>query len=305
MGNSRFLKILVAVGLVVFATDCSMTSTAGSTSPNATAEQLAANDLAMSVTDPTTGTTQEITDLGSCIFGAWGLNPVPWSLFRAPNFALYLYNDGFLSKKLVWNQNAYELNESRSVTAGPISGTTTIAITIAFFTSTDASGTGVQIAPLTSGTTPFSSIHSLTYSRQLQGSFSNSTAGVQRQLTSKSNFTVTNLTVGSSSPGFTLSGGRTDTFNNTYSNGTTVTGSSTETISTPIVVTAVMQSNGSYLVSATGVIQVAYQATITPAGGKSSTVSETATITLNGQETVYIDMGGRHIGVDMTTGAIE
>jgi predicted glycosyltransferase len=86
-----------------------MTSTSTNDTPNATAEQLAVKDLAMSVTDPTTGATQEITDLGSCFFGAWGLNPMPWSLFRTTNFALYLYNDGFLNKKLVWKLSLQRL----------------------------------------------------------------------------------------------------------------------------------------------------------------------------------------------------
>ena len=113
------------------------------------------------------------------------------------------------------------------------------------------------------------------------------------------------LTVGGSSPGFTVSGERADTFNNSYSDGTAISGSLTEAVSTPVVVTAVLQSNGSYLVSDTGTIQVAYQATITQANGKSSAISDAATITLNGQETVHVDMGGIHISVDMTTGKTE
>lgn len=310
MGKVSLLRILAVAALVVLATGCSIPGTSTNTT-NATAVQIAAKDLAMSIADPTTGTTQEITDLGSCFFGAWGLNPVPWSLFRASNFALYLYSDGFLSKKLVWNStnNDYEFTESRTVTAGPISGTAkTLTIAVAFFTSTDASGTGVQIDPLTPDTTPFSSIHSITYSRQLQSNFTNSTTGVQRQLSSTTSFTVTNLTVTGSTPGFSVTGTRTDNFTDTYSNGTTVKGSFTETIgssATPIVVTAVLQSNGSYLVTATGTIQVAYTATITQANGTTSTVSNTSTITLNGKETVYINMNGTRCSVDMTTGETE
>jgi formate-dependent phosphoribosylglycinamide formyltransferase (GAR transformylase) len=102
-----------------------------------------------------------------------------------------------------------------------------------------------------------------------------------------------------------VSGERADTFNNSYSDGTAISGSLTEAVSTPVVVTAVLQSNGSYLVSDTGTIQVAYQATITQANGKSSAISDAATITLNGQETVHVDMGGIHISVDMTTGKTE
>jgi len=307
MKQARLPKFLTGTAIIAFAVGCSMTGTS-TTTANITAEQIAAKDLAMSVADPTTGTTQEITDLGSCVFGAWGLNPLPWSLFRASNFALYLYNDGFLSKKLEWNpaKSDYELTESRSVTAGPISGTAkTLSIAVAFFTSTDASGTGVQIAPLTVGATPFSNIHSLTYYRQLQGTFTNSFSNVARQLNSTSSFTVTNLTVGGSSPGFTVGGTRTDTFQNIYADGNTVKGSFTETITTPVVVSAALQSNGSYMVTATGVIQVAYMATIIQANGTTSTVSKTSTITLNGEETVYINMDVTRIGVDLTTGETE
>jgi len=67
------------------------------------------------------------------------------------------------------------------------------------------------------------------------------------------------------SPEFTVSGERASTFDNSYS---------------AINRTAALQSNNSCLVSGTGAIQVAYHATITHANGKSSTVSENATITL-------------------------
>ena len=70
------------------------------------------------------------------------------------------------------------------------------------------------------------------------------------------------------SPGFTVSGERANTFDNNYFAGTAINR------------TAALQSNNSCLVSGTGAIQVAYHATITHANGKSSTVSENATITL-------------------------
>jgi hypothetical protein len=70
-------------------------------------------------------------------------------------------------------------------------------------------------------------------------------------------------------------------------------------------VTAVQQGNGVYLVSITGTIQVAYDATITQSNGTTSMVSKSATITLNGQETVGVDLDGRQIRADMTTGQTE
>jgi hypothetical protein len=288
MRKAGLLRVLTVTAVVVLATGC-----ANVTGTSTDTDEIAAKDLAMSVADPTTGTTQEMTDIGSCVFGVWGAGPRPWSLFRASNFALYLWNGNF-----TWNStnNDYQLNEKSSAA--------TISIAIAFFTSRDASGTGVEVAPLTTGATPFSSIHSMTYNRQIQGNFTNSFSHIQRQLNSTSTFTVTDLTMNGSSPGFTVNGTRTDNFTNKYTNGATVTGSLTENINN-VVVTAALQSGGSYLVTATGTIQVDYSATITRANGTTVTVSHTATITLNGQETVYVNMDGALCKVDMTTGETE
>ena len=111
--------------------------------------------------------------------------------------------------------------------------------------------------------------------------------------------------VDSPSAGFTVNGGKTGTFTNVHPDGTKVEGTITEEITTPAVVTAVLQEDGSWLVSATGVIQVDYTATITRLDGTTETISRTATITLDGERIIYIRMGRRHFRVDMTTGEME
>jgi len=289
-------RLLTAAGVALLAAGCAMTGT--STNMN----QVAARDLAVSVSDPTSGTTEEITDLGSFLFteAAGGR---PWALFHAADFALFL-TDGALANQLAWSSmnNDYELTRNRSVTAGSISGMADVTIAVAFFTSTDASGTGVQITPLTSGaSTSFSGIHSLTYHRQMSGSFSNTASGLKRQLTSTSSFTVTNVNEPS---GFTINGTKTVSFDHTYPDGKTISGTINENV-TNVVVTAVLQGDGTYLVTATGTIMVDYSATITQANGTTTQVSKTATITLNGQRIVHVDMDGTDVDVDMTTGEAE
>ncbi len=293
----RALAGAVAASAVLMAAGC---ANVGTTSVNV--NQIAARDLAASVTDPTTGTTEEMTDLGSFLFPE-ALGGQPWSLFHASDFALFL-TDGVLSQAFLWNAaNAdYELSETRTISAGPITGTAAVTIAVAFFTSTDASGTGEQIAPLTSGAAPFSGVHSLTYNRQISGTFKNSLSGVGRQHSSKSAYTVTGLN--GATPGFTITGMKTVSFTDSYPDGKSIAGTITETVNN-VAVTAVLQSDGSYLVTATGTILADYSATITDANGTTTQVSRTATITLNGQQTVHIDMDGTEVDADLSTGEIE
>ncbi len=264
--------------------------------------QTAARDLAMSVADPATGTTEEMVDLGSFLFTE-AMGGQPWALLNASDFALFL-TDGALAGKLEWNatNGDYELTETRNVTAGSTTGTANVAIAVAFFTTAEPGVTGVPVAPLTSGGTAFSSILSLTYRRQLTGSFANGISGVQRQHSSTSSFTVTGLN--GATPGFTINGTKSVTFANTYADGRTVSGTLSENV-TNVALTATQQSNGSWLLSATGTITVAYSATITQANGTTTQVNRTATITLNGQQTVHVEMDGTEVDADMTTGETE
>jgi len=301
MTNARSIKILGAAALALLTAGCSLT-------PGPSINQIAARDLAASVADPTTGTLQEVTDLGFAFFGVWGLGPQPWSLFRASDFALYLA-EGLLSSQLAWSSpnSDYELALSRTFTAGEVTGTATVNLSIAFLESTNGTGMGVKVDPLTSGTTPLSSIHSIVYNRQIQADFTNTISHAERKTNSSSSFLVTSLTIGGPNPGFTLSGSKTTNFTHLYADGTSITGSLSQTIptSSPIVVTAALQSDGTYLVSATGQITVSYNATITKADGTTQTVSRTATVTLNGQQIVRVDVDGTEVDVDITTGDIE
>ena len=92
--------------------------------------QMAARDMALSVADPSSGTTQELTDLGAFLFAtgaAAGLGSAPWSLFHAGDFGLY-FTEGIESGKFVWSPTAndYELTETRVITVGSISGSADI-----------------------------------------------------------------------------------------------------------------------------------------------------------------------------------
>src|SRR5208282_1133392 len=97
---------------------------------------------------------------------------------------------------------------------------------IALFTSSDASGTGEQVSGLSAGLP--STIHSLSYTRRMTGTLVNSHTGVQRQLASTSNFTVTGLSSGI--PGFTVNGTKTVTFTDKYADGSMVTGTRSEAV---------------------------------------------------------------------------
>lgn len=68
---------------------------------------------------------------------------------------------------------------------------------------------------------------------------------------------------------------------------------------------AVLQPDGTYLVTATGTIMVSYAATITQADGTTTQVDKTATFTLDGQKTAHLDMDGTDVDVDVTTGETD
>jgi len=262
----------------------------------------------MAWADPTTGTVQEMTALGSVFFDAWGLGPQTWSLSHGSDFALYLAM-GLVGGQLTWNATSsdYELAFSRSITAGTFTGSFTVNISITFFMSSDGSGAGVQVSPMTGGGAALSTVHSISYTRHMQADFTNSVSNTERKTSSTSNFLLTNLTIGGSTPGFTLSGTKSGTFTHLHADGTTVVGTFSQTISpsSPIVVTATLQPGGTYMVSATGQIVVTYDATITKADGTVTTVSRTATVTLNNQGTVHVDMDGTEVDADSTTGEIS
>ncbi len=307
MKRAHIVRALTVAAVVLLAAACSVAPVAPGASSGSDTKQIAAKDLATTVADPTTGTVQETTDLGSVFLGAWALGS-RWPLHGGSDFALYLA-DGLRGGQLAWSSvnSDYELNRSRNITAGAFTGSSTVSLSIAFLASTDGSGTGTQVSPLTSGGAQLSSIHSIAYKRNLQADFTNSTSHVESKTDSTSSFLVTALTVGGSDPGFTLSGSKTVDFTHIYANGTTVVGSLSQTIasSSPVVVAAVLQSDGSYLVTDTGTIQVSYNATITKADGTTSTASNTATVTLDGQKTVHVDMDGTQVDVDSTTGEPE
>jgi len=281
-----FVKGLAAVGCAMIAAGCAnMLGSSMSTS------QVAARDLALSVADPASGTTQELTDLGGFLLGGGAVKGFD-------GFALYVM-EGFAAGRFTWNPTAndYEATWTRSVMAGSVSGNATVTIDIAFFTSVDASGIGVQVTNPLAGLP--STIHSLSYRRELTGSFSNSVSGEQRQRTSASSFTVTGL-----SSGFTVNGSTTVSFTDVSADHRTVTGTLIESINNLSVSTA-LQADGSVLVSAAGTIMVDYSATITKADGTTVQIQKTATVTLTGQKVAHVDMDGTDVDVDVTTGAME
>jgi hypothetical protein len=299
MKRPAYLLFWLVAVFVVIAVGCS-----SPTGSSASMNEIAARDAALSIADPVSGTTQELTDLGSFFYAddaAKRLGGAPWSLFHAGDFALY-FMQGIESGKFVWNPTAndYELSETPDVAAGPTSGSANIIIDVAFFSSSDGSGTGEQISGLSAGLP--STIHSLSYKRQMTGTFVNSHTDTQRQLASTSSFTVTGLNSGT--PGFTVNGTKTVTFTDKYADGSMVTGTRSEAVN-QLVVSAVPQSDGSCLVTATGTIVVSCSATITLANGTSDSVQKTATFTLDGQQTAHFNMGGTGVDVDITTGAAE
>ena len=118
--------------------------------------------------------------------------------------------------------------------AGLISGNANMTIGVACFTSNGSDGPGISISDPSDGFP--STIRSLSYKRQISGTFANAHTDVQRRLTSTSSFTVTGLNSGTL--GFTVNGITQATFTNTYADGSVVNGTLSQTVN-KLVVSAV------------------------------------------------------------------
>ena len=116
--------------------------------------------------------------------------------------------DRFDQGKFVWNPLAgsYEVTEtSLAVSGGDVSGTlTSISLSVSFFASEDASGTGVQLTDPSAGlASSAGTIRSMKYHREVSGTVADSRTGVTRAFSA-----ITELTVRWSDGDQSLRGGR-------------------------------------------------------------------------------------------------
>jgi hypothetical protein len=265
-------------------------------------------DLATTIADPTNGINQEITDIGAYVFASTaglkgsGIAGAKGVTFP-DSFVLYM-RDRLKQGSFNWNttSGAYELTEtSIPISAGDVSGTiSSLELTVTFFTSSDVTGTGVELtdpaAGLASGA---GTIRSLRYHRQLSGTLTNSYNGVSRDFSAQTDLTAR----WSGGTGLSVDGTHTRSFTHSFPGGRTASG----TISLEIIALPTSWEQlgyFSYFVTAEGIITGVYDATVDRPDGSSQALTKTGFIEFARTEFATVSVIGLSVRVNLISGRV-
>jgi len=260
------------------------------------ADDLAAQEVADSLANADNGLTTELDDQSSLAVTA---SAPAAATSRTVSFTV----NGVLSG---WTWNASSLRYERSqssltVTTASYSGTVGYSAWIAFYTTTDGSGTAVPLPDVTQTLTATAnaSIHSYRYHRSYTGTLLNTNRGMTRTIDAETNWTVTAVNDGDGI--MSVSGSRVET----------VSGSSSRYNGNWTVTTTLNGLQVSRTVTgSTSVTSHQGAATIEVAGTWTGprgtrTVDKTSTVTFNRQTTVQVTVDGSTVTVNLTTGQVD
>jgi len=266
-------------------------------------------DIATTLADPTNGISQEIADIGAFVFESSAASrALPDARSRTIPFSagpvLYM-RDRFDQGKFIWNPSAgaYEVTEtSLPVSAGDVSGTlTSINFSVSFFTSGDASGTGVQLIDPSAGlASSAGTVRSMKYRREVSGTVADSRTGVTRAFSAATDLTVrwgdgTSLSV---------EGTHTRTFTHSFPDGRTASGTISLTVPPDLAVAWEQRADFSYMVIEDGSITGTYDATVSRADGTTQDLAKATGMEFDGSETATVSVVGLSVRVNLLTGRI-
>ncbi len=266
-------------------------------------------DVATTLADPTNGISQEIADIGASVFESTAASEaLPDTRSRAMIFAtgpqLYM-RDRFDQGKFVWNPSAgsYEVTEtSLAVSGGDVSGTlTSISLSVSFFASGDASGTGVQLIDPSAGlASSAGTIRSMKYHREVSGTVADSRTGVTRVFSA-----ITNLTVKwSDGASLSVEGAHSRTFTHSFPDGGTASGTISLTVPPDMTVSWGQRADFSYIVIEEGTITGTYDANVSRADGTTQDMEKVAGMEFDRSETAIVSVVGLSVRVNLLTGRI-
>ncbi|MBE3064327.1 MAG: hypothetical protein IMZ69_04840 [Spirochaetes bacterium] len=268
-------------------------------------------DIATTLADPTNGISQEIADIGAFVFESTAASKaLPEARSRTMTFSVgpvLHMRDRFDQGKFVWNPSAgaYEVTEtSLAVSAGDVSGTlTSINFSVSFFTSGDASGTGVQlIDPSSDLASNAGTVRSMKYHREISGTVTDSRTGVTRAFGPPA---ATDLTVRwGAGTSLSVDGTHTRTFTHSFPDGRTASGTISLTVPPDLAVSWEQRPDFSYMVIEDGTITGIYDATVSRADGTTQDMEKTAGMEFDRSETATVSVVGLSVRVNLLTGRI-
>ena len=255
--------------------------------------QYDAEDIAATVSDPASGLTQEIADLGAYLYA-----PAAGGKALGINALYALYFSGDLSA-FVWNPvtRAYEkvvTDFDRDLPKHTVH-IDSLFVQVRLYTSSDASGTSYQpAAGLGGGWDP--AVHSLTFYRKIQGTATNLTTGTACSFTAASDLILTDIDTAART--VTINGTHERSFTRTFTSGRSVEGSVSYTIHDLTIACDPLTG----VFSCTGSVDYVYDATVTRANGSVVVRHLTGTITFDGTETFGVEVEGVKFRFHLYTG---
>jgi hypothetical protein len=274
---------------------------------NPTGEAVA--DIATTLADPTNGISQEIADIAAFVFESTEASQAPSEAgSRAMTFAagpLLYMRDFFDQGAFVWNPStgSYEVTKtSLAVSAADVSGTlTSISLSVSFFTSGDASGTGVLLTdPSVGFESGEGTVRSMKYHREVSGAVADARTGVTRAFSA-----ITDLTAKwSDADSLGVEGAHSRTFTHSYSDGRTASGTISLTVPHDLAVSWGQRADFSCIVIEEGTIEGTYDARVSRADGTTQDMEKAAAMEFDRSETAIVSVVGLSVRVSLLTGRI-
>jgi hypothetical protein len=262
-----------------------------------------ADAIAAAVAGPSDGLTQEATDIGGLLFGSGSgggeqsMMGLQGSVF--PAGALRFFDGSFPGDNWVYD----EVGKTYTRTKADFDVTLPnhevhvdlVMVRVRFFTSTDATGEPYGPVDFTAGFDP--AIHSMTCHREIASTSTNLSTGTVNVLEAQTDlaFTGIDTTAGT----VTIDGTRTRSFDRTFTNGRTVVGTLSDTI-TDLVLDWDAETG---TLTWTGTLTYVFDATVTRPNGTTVPRHQEGTIVFSGSSTFTVTVDGATYRYRLADGA--
>ncbi len=274
--------------------------TAGPAAVDAEAD---ADAIAAAVAGPSDGFTQEAADIGGMLFGSGGgggaLSVFGPHASGFPAGALRFFDGGFPGAS--WVYDGVEKTYTRSRTDFDVTlpnheaHVDAVLVRVRFFTSADGSGEPYGPVDFSGGFDP--AIHSIVYHRQIAATATNLSTGTVNVLDAETDLAFTSIDVAAGT--VTIDGTRTRSFDRTFTNGRTVIGTISDTVSDLVLTWSAETGTLSW----TGTLAYVLDATVTRVDGTQVSRHQEGTIEFSGSSTFTVTVDGASYRYRLADGA--
>jgi len=251
-----------------------------------------ADAIAAAVAGPSDGFTQEATDIGGMLFGS-GSGGGEQSVMGPhaavfPMGAMRFLDGSFPGINWVYDEVEKTYTRTRADFDVTLPNhqvhVDLVMVQVQFFTSTDGTGESYGPVDFSSGFDP--AIHSLTYNREIASTSTNLSTGTVNVLEAETDlaFTVIDAAAGTA----TIDGTRTRSFDRTFTNGRTVVGTLTDTVSDLFLDWDAETGTLTW----SGTLLYVFDATLTRANGTVGSRHQEGTIEFSGSSTFTVTVDG-------------